>query len=127
METLKKITKLNKTFFSETSNTGASFSTLQQETLQVPTSDFISKDRTVLKFSSFNYKKARRDSNKNFLSIVSLHRAINLKPKEKLQGNWQVRLQSFSLTLRLDVIKCCDKAVNKVLEETKKMKTELKA
>ena len=113
-------------------------SSLSQETLQIPTSDFRYKEKIVLKLNSLNDKKARYESHKAFLSkcyrdkITPHGLSIYVEPSignqdEVFLETWHENLQSFSLTMMSQVITFCDQTINKVNEEIEKTKVELHA
>ena len=118
-------------------NTGTS-SSLSQETLQIPTSDFRCKEKLALKLNSLNDRKARYESHKTFLSkcyrdkIIPHGLSIYVEPSfgnqdEAFLETWHENLQSFSLTLMSQIITFCDQTINKVNEEIEKTKVELHA
>ena len=118
-------------------NTGTS-SSLSQETLQIPTSDFRCKEKITLKLNSLNDRKARYESHKTFLSkcyrdkIIPHGLSIYVEPSfgnqdEAFLETWHENLQSFSLILMSQIITFCDQTINKVNEEIEKTKVELRA
>ena len=118
-------------------NTGTS-SSLSQETLQIPTSDFRCTEKIALKLNSLNDKKARYESYKTFLpkcyrdKIIPHGLSIYVEPSignqdEAFLETWHENFQSFSLTLMSQVITFCDQTINKVNEEIEKTKVELHA
>ena len=69
--------------------------------------------------------------NKGFFKKIDFHYAEKLlstgNQDEAFLETWHENLQSFSLTLMLQVITFCDQAINKVNEEIEKTKVELHA
>ena len=96
------------------------------------------KGKIALKLNSLNDKKARYELHKTFLSKcycdriiphgLSIYVELSIgNQDEAFLETWHENLQSFSLTLMLQVITFCDQTINKVNEEIEKTKVELHA